>query len=510
MTEAIVIGSGFGGLSAALLLQANGYETTLVEALDKVGGRGRVFQFQGYDFEAGPTVITAPDLLEELYTEAGLNFKDEVPLLETTPFYDLYFSDGSMMHYYGDGDKLVDEVRKINPDDVEGYKKFYKRATKIYQKGFVGLVKNPFLSYLDFFKQLPNLARLQAYRSVFGLTKSYFKDQRLRQAFSFHTLLIGGNPTTTTSIYALIHALERKEGVYYAKGGTHAFVQNLADNFEKKGGKILLNQSVTKISTKNNMVSGVILSDGSVLEADVVVSNADVTRTYNLLLDKNIKKDYSPQWFKRKKYTPSLFVTYFSTTKEYKDLSHHSIVFADRYQEMLKEIYEPNNILTDDMSLYLHAPKRSDETRAPEGKDIFYVLSVVPNLKSGTNWEKIKEDYQNRVLEILEERVMPELSKNLEHVTSFTPQDFETVLQSEHGAAFSIQPTLFQSGPFRPHNRSKKVKGLYFVGAGTQPGAGIPGVVATGIITYKLVKEDFPSTNKTNNNQEKLEVTRSK
>jgi phytoene desaturase len=505
--KAVVIGSGFGGLSAALLLQTNGYETTIVEALDRLGGRGRVYQHGGYDFEAGPTVITAPELLSELYEKAGLNFRAEVPLLETTPFYDLYFPDGSMMHYFGEGEKLIEEVRKLSPDDVEGYKKFYKNASRIYEKGFVELVKNPFLSYLDFFKQLPNLARLRADRSVHRLTKKYFKDDRLQRAFSFHTLLIGGNPTTTTSIYALIHALERQQGVYYAKGGTHAFVNNLGDNFKKAGGEIIFNQSVTQILTSDGKVTGVKLSDGTIIDTNIVVSNADVTRTYTQMLGEDVPRDYDKKWFDKKKYTPSLFVTYFATDREYPDLAHHSIVFADRYEEMLKDIYEPNNKLTEDFSLYLHAPKRSDNSRAPDGHEMFYVLSVVPNLKSGTNWEEIKEDYQNKILQELENRgVIPDLADHLEFAVSFTPQDFETVLQSQWGAAFSIQPTLFQSGPFRPHNKSHKISGLYFAGAGTQPGAGIPGVVATGMASFDLIREDFP-VEQTSNNRTPLTQT---
>ncbi|MHA2502556.1 MAG: phytoene desaturase family protein [Candidatus Kariarchaeaceae archaeon] len=491
--KAVVIGSGFGGLSAALILQGNGYETTLVEALDRVGGRGRVYTSHGYEFEAGPTVVTAPDLLRELYEKAGLDFDSEVELLETTPFYDIYYKDGAQMSYFGDGEKLVAEIEKISPRDAKNYPKFFEQTKKIYNKAFEELVKSPFLSYTDFFKQLPNLVRLRADRSVFGLAKKYFKDPKLQQAFSFHSLLLGGNPTTTTSIYALIHALERNEGVFYAKGGTHAMINNMAENFENLGGTIILNQSVVKIQTRNNEVSAVRLSNGEVIDADVVVSNADVTRTYTQMLGEEVDKDYDQKWFDKKKYTPGLFVTYFATDREYPDLAHHSIVLGGRYEEMLKEIYEPHNILTDDFSLYLHAPKRSDNSRAPDGHEMFYVLSVVPNLKSGTNWDEIKVEYQTKILEELEDRgVIPDLFKHLEFAESFTPADFETVLQSQHGAAFSLQPTLFQSGPFRPMNKSHKVKGLYFSGAGTQPGAGIPGTVASGIIAADLVQKDFP------------------
>jgi phytoene desaturase len=490
--QTIVIGSGFGGLTTAILLQANGYSVTLVEKLDQLGGRGRAYIFNGYDFEAGPTVITAPALLEELYSRSGLDFKSEVQLIETTPFYELYFHDGSKMKYFGDQDKLIEEIKKINPKDVAGYHKFFKKSTKIYQKGFVELVKHPFLSYLDFFKQLPNLIRLQAQRSVYSLTKTCFQDERLRRVFSFHTLLIGGNPKTTTSIYALIHALERNEGVWYVKGGTHALINNLAKNFEKFGGKIIKGIGVAEIKVENQQVSGVKLENGEILPAEIVVSNADITRTYTRYLSDDIKKDYSQKWFNKKKYTPGLFVTYFVTNKEYPELSHHNVIFCERYIELLRDIFEPNNILTEDFSLYLHANKRSDPDRAPPGKDMFYVLSVVPNLKSGTDWNSFKEKYQQIILSELNERVIPNLFDNLDFAVSFTPADFDTVLQSEWGSFASLQPTLFQSGPFRPHNKSHKIKGLYFAGAGTQPGAGVPGVISSGIITTDLILKDKP------------------
>jgi phytoene desaturase len=492
--KAVVIGSGFGGLSSALMLQANGYETIIVEALDIPGGRGRVFRVKDYEFEAGPTVVTAPELLEEVYAKAGLNFDEEIELLETTPFYDLFWEDGTHMHYYGDEKLLLDEIMKISPEDVDNYSKFYDQTCKIYKKGFDELVREPFLNYFDFVKQLPNLAYLRADRSVFSLAKKYFKNDKLRQAFSFHSLLLGGNPTTTTSIYALIHALERKEGVFYVKGGTHVLIENMLDNFKKMSGEIVYNLSVVEILVDNQEIKGVKLSDGSIIETDIVVSNADITKTYLEMLPNNVKKDYDKKWFGKKKYTPSLFVTYFATNREYKDLAHHSVVFGGRYEEMLKDIYEPNNILTDDFSLYLHAPKRSDNSRAPDGHEMFYVLSVVPNLKSLDNWEEIKTEYQNKILKSLEDRqIIPNLFDHLEFAESFTPNDFESVLQSQHGSAFSLQPTLFQSGPFRPMNKSKMIKGLYFTGAGTQPGAGIPGTIASGLITTNLIFNDYPS-----------------
>jgi len=270
-------------------------------------------------------------------------------------------------------------------------------------------------------------------------------------------------------------------------------IENMAKNFSEAGGSLILRQSVVRILTEDQQVTGVRLSDGRIVEAEIVVSNADVTRTYTQMLGEEVDRDYSQKWFSKKQYTPSLFVTYFATDREYPDLAHHSIVFGGRYEEMLRDIYEPNNELTDDFSLYLHAPKRSDNSRAPDGHEMFYVLSVVPNLKSDTNWEDIKVEYQTKILEELEDRgIIPDLFKHLEFAESFTPQDFETVLQSQHGAAFSLQPTLFQSGPFRPMNKSRKIQGLYFAGAGTQPGAGIPGVVASGIIAADLVLEDFP------------------
>ena len=491
MTNAIVIGSGFGGLTSAMLLQANGIQTTLIESLPVVGGRGRVFAYNDYEFEGGPTVITAPSVIEEVYTKSGLKFSSEVTLLETTPFYDLYFSDGSKMSYYGDQDKLLEQIRQINPDDVSGYLKFYKKSQQIYNKGFVELVRQPFLSNMDFLKQLPNLAILGAYKSVYRMIKKYFKDDRLRRAFSFHTLLIGGNPVTTTSIYTLIHALERSEGVYYVQGGTHKLAENMTENFTKLGGKVRLNSNVKSIIVENQQTKGVSLENGEKILADIIVSNADVTRTYTKFLDNSVKKDYDQKWFDKKQYTPGLFITYFVTNKEYPDLAHHSIVFCERYEKLLEDIFEPNNILTEDFSLYVHAAKRTDPTRAPEGKEMFYVLSVVPNLKSDVDWDSVKEQYQDKILKELDNRVLPGLMDNLDFATSFTPKDFETVLQSEYGAFASLQPRLFQSGPFRPHNKSHKIEGLYFAGAGTQPGAGVPGVIPSGIITCDLIFKDL-------------------
>ncbi|MCE2803010.1 MAG: phytoene desaturase [Gemmatimonadota bacterium] len=483
----IVIGSGFGGLSAAIRLRAQGHEVTVVEQRDKPGGRAYVYQQDGFTFDGGPTIITAPWLFDELFAEAGKKVADYVQIVPIDPFYQIRFEDGTVFRYNGDTTAIIEQIRKLNPDDVRGYRAFLKQSERVFGAG-MSLIDKPFTTLMDMVKVLPDLIRLRADRSVAGLTNRHIRDERLRQVFSFHPLLVGGNPFETTSIYTLIHHLEKTWGVWFAMGGTGKLVEAFVRCLEDIGGELRLSTTVDQIMVdeRTGKANGVRLTSGEVLPADAVVSNGDVAFTYKHLIAPKWRKKNTDARIDGLDYSMSLMVIYFGTNKQYEDIAHHEIIMGPRYKGLLDEVFG-SKTLAKDFSLYLHRPTATDPSLAPPGCDAWYVLSPVPHLGGPTDWRVTSQAYRDRIMQYLEDRYLPGLSKHLVTEHRIDPLHFRDTLSSHLGSAFSVQPTLLQSAWFRPHNKSEDIPNLYFAGAGTHPGAGLPGVISSGKIVADLI-----------------------
>ena len=490
--KVVVIGSGFGGISAAIRLQAAGLQVQILEKRDQPGGRAYVYRDNGFTFDAGPTVITAPECLEELFQLSGRKMSDYVEMIPVTPFYRLLWHDGYKFDYSNDTDSLYSQIAKKNAGDVEGYKRFLQYSEEVFNEGYTKLAATPFLHLWSMVKVSPQLMRLGAYRSVYSMVSKFVKDEHLRQAFSFHSLLVGGNPFSTSAIYTLIHYLERNWGVFFPKGGTGALVHGLLRYFQELGGEITCNQEVRRIlTTEAGQVHGVETKTGQIIDCTAVVANSDVLHTYKDLLSHEKRAQAQTQKLKSMDYSMSLFLIYFGTSKKFPHLAHHNVIFGPRYKGLLTDIFK-KGILPDDFSLYLHVPTLTDPDLAPPGHEGFYVLSPVSHLgKMPIDWKKQGPIYAKQILDYLEQKYMPGLSASLVTQRIFTPEDFQTELNAYHGAAFSLEPTLTQSAYFRLHNRDSKISGLYFTGAGTHPGAGVPGVVNSGKATAGLVLEDL-------------------
>jgi phytoene desaturase len=489
----IVIGSGFGGLTAAIRLQAQGHQVTIIEKRDKSGGRAYVYEQDGFVFDGGPTIITAPWLINDLFTLCGKKTEEYVNIVPINPFYNIRFEDGSVFHYNADRESLLSQIRAFNPADVEGYLRFARAGEKIYKTGFE-LIDQPFTHLSSMLKVLPDLVRLQAQKSVAAFVNQYIKDERLRQVFSFHPLLIGGNPFQSTSIYALIHTLEQRFGVWFAMGGTGRLVRALVQLFEDIGGQILLNKEVSEIviNAQTRRAEGVRTSDGTLFPADIVVSNADVAFTYLNLVSASFRRRNTDHKIKKRQYSMSLFVIYFGTDRKYENIAHHEILMGPRYRGLLNDIFK-RKVLAKDFSLYLHRPTATDPSLAPEGHDAWYVLSPVPHLGSGTDWETEAKPYRDAIMQYLEEHYMPDLSKHIVTEHFIDPLHFRDTLNSYLGSAFSVEPILTQSAWLRPHNVSEDIPNLYFAGAGTHPGAGLPGVMSSGKIVADMIGGNVPA-----------------
>jgi phytoene desaturase len=489
--RAAVIGSGFGGLSLAVRLQAAGIETTILEKRDRPGGRAYVYEDKGYTFDAGPTIITAPHCIEELFEVAKRHMPDYAELIPVRPFYRIYWEDGYVFNYSNELDEINEQIARKNPKDVEGYARFLRYVKDVFEEGYVKLAHVPFLDVWSMVRVSPQLARLKSYRSVYSVVSDFIKDPHLRQVFSFHSLLVGGNPFSSSAIYTLINQLERKWGVFFVRGGTGALVDALVRLFKELGGTLRLNAAVERIHTREGHVTGVSTADGWSGDFDAVASNADVVHTYGHLLESEPHAETVHSKLTKRRFSMSLFVIYFGTKRRHTQLAHHDILFGPRYRELLEDIFE-NGRLADDFSLYLHAPTLTDPSVAPPDSEAFYVLSPVPHLgKAPIDWSVEGPRYKDRILEYVERRYIPELSQNLETVRIFTPNDFKNILNAHHGSAFSLEPILTQSAYFRVHNRDPQIGGLYFVGAGTHPGAGVPGVVNSAKATAGLMIQDL-------------------
>lgn len=484
--DIVIIGSGLGGLAAGIRLQAQGHQVTMLEKRDQPGGRAYVYEQDGFRFDGGPTIITAPQLIHELFALAGRQTEAYVPLVKLDPFYNVRFEDGSVFHYSDDEPGLVEQIRAFNPADVEGYERFYRASQAVFEKG-IPLMTQPFLNPLDMLKVAPDMVQLQSFNTVAGFVNQYIQDPRLRQVFSFHPLLIGGNPFQCTSIYAMIHKLEQSFGVWFAMGGTGALVQGFVRLFQELGGELRLQNEVQEILVNPaGQATGVQLVTAERLFADAVVANGDVAMTYLKLIPERYRRRYPDPAIERMRYSNSLFVVYFGTNRQYDSMAHHEILMGHRYRDWVDDLFV-RKVLPDDFSLYLHRPTATDPTLAPPGCDCWYVLAPVPNLDSGTDWQMMAASYKARIFHYLEERYLPNLRQHMVTEHHIDPLHFRDTLNSYKGSAFSFEPTLFQSAWFRPHNRSEDIPNLYFVGAGTHPGAGIPGVLSSGKIVADLL-----------------------
>lgn len=485
MTSAIVIGAGFGGLALAIRLQSAGVATVIVEARDKPGGRAYFWERDGHVFDGGPTVITDPDCLQRLWKLSGQDIAADVDLVPVTPFYALDWPDGTRFDYTNDDAYLFEQIAKLNPADVEGYKRFLAYSAGVYEEGYVKLGAKAFLKFSDMLKAAPALAKYQAWRSVYSIVAKFVADEHLRQALSFHTLLVGGNPMTTSSIYALIHKLERDGGVWFAKGGTNRLIAGMVALFERLGGTLRLGDSVTAIEVEGGMAKAVRTASGWRGEADMVASNGDVVASYGLIQG-HPRGPSRVKALKRKSYSPSLFVLHFGL-EGVADLPHHMILFGPRYDGLLSDIYN-NGKLAADPALYLHHPTKTDPSMAPPGCSTFYALAPVPHMgKADVDWAVEGERYAEVILDTIEARVIPDVRRRIRTRFHYAPSDFKTDLFAHLGSAFSLEPVLWQSAWLRTHNRDDVIPNLYFVGAGTHPGAGIPGVVGSAEATAELM-----------------------
>ena len=491
MTRAAVIGAGFGGLALAIRLQSAGIETVVVEGRDKPGGRAYFWERDGFTFDAGPTVITDPDCLKELWALSGADIADDIELMPVMPFYRLNWPDGTSFDYSNDEIALTREIEKLNPNDVEGYRRFLDYSAGVYTEGYEKLGSVPFLDFRSMLSAAPQLARKQAWRSVYSMVSSFIENEKLREALSFHTLLVGGNPMTTSAIYALIHKLEKDGGVWFAKGGTNRLVAAMVTLFERIGGRLRLGDPVTRMHSIGERITGIECASGWREDFDAVASNADIVHSYRDLLTETKRGERAASSLVKKRFSPSLFVVHFGVEGSWPGIPHHMILFGPRYEGLLTDIYQ-RGVLPEDFSLYLHHPTVTDPSMAPEGMSTFYALAPVPHLgKFPADWDALGEQYADRILDHIEARLIPGLRERIVTKFWYTPKDFALDLNAHQGSAFSLEPTLMQSAYFRVHNRDSVVENLYFVGAGTHPGAGIPGVVGSAKATAGLMIDDL-------------------
>ncbi len=486
MKNAVVVGAGIGGLALAIRLQSAGVETTLIEARDRPGGRAYVWERQGFTFDAGPTVITDPACLEELWKLSGRRMSDDVDLLPVMPFYRLQWPDGTTFDYSNDDEALFREISAFSLADVAGYMRFLDYSAAVHAEGYVKLGAVAFLDFKSMVRAAPALIRQQAWKSVYAKVSEFIAHDKLRQAFSFHTLLVGGNPFSTSAIYALIHKLEKDGGVWYARGGTNRLVAGMVAHFMRLGGTVIMGDAVTHIHTEKDRVTGVSLKGGRRIDADAAACNSDVMHSYRDLLDHR-RGAQTARRLARKSWTPSLFVLHLGVRGLSPEIPHHMILFGERYHALLEDIYS-RGVIGDDFALYLHHPTATDPSVAPPGHSSFYALVPVPHLgHAALDWSIEGDKLAGAIIDMLEERLLPDLSSRIVTCHHYTPSDFETDLAAYHGSAFSLSPNLTQSAWLRTHNRDDVIENLYFVGAGTHPGAGIPGVVASAKATAALM-----------------------
>ena len=486
----VIIGSGFGGLAAAIRLQAEGMQVTVLEKNAKVGGHAYQLVRDGYTFDMGPSIITAPDLIQRVFACAGVQMEDCLDLVKLDPFYRIYFHDGSSLDYTDDGGEMKQQMARFNREDADNYDRFMAHTRQLYDAVITdGLGSTPFdlRTMIDF---LPRALRLQALMPAYNFVKKYFDDPRHRFTFSFHPLFIGGNPFRAPSVYLMIPYLEKTGGVWFCQGGMYNLVRALENVFVELGGVVETDAEVEQIVVENQEAKGV-MAEGRFYKADAVISNADLVYTYGELIKPEHRRRWSDKKLRRTQYSMSAFLLYLGVNKKYPQLKHHTLILSERYKGLIDDIFD-SKILADDFSMYLHIPSQTDPTMAPEGCESMYVLIPVPNLESGINWEKVKRTYTDSILTFLENDFgLTDLKRSIEVLETFTPSDFKKQRNNHLGSAWGVEPKLTQTAYFRPHNRSEDIQKLYFVGASTHPGAGVPGVLLTAETTVKLVVEDL-------------------
>lgn len=486
MAKAIVIGSGFGGMAASLRLRARGYDVTVYDRCGRLGGRAQVFERGGYRHDAGPTVITAPFLFDELFELYGKRRCDYVDFVPLDPWYRFHFPDGDTFDYGGTVEDTLSEIARISPVDVAGYQGLLEQSRRIFDVGFTQLADQPFTRFRTLLAQVPNMARLGCYRTVAQLVRHHLKSEKLRQAFSIHPLLVGGNPYSTTSIYSLIHYLERRWGIFFARGGTGALVDALGRLMGEAGIPVNLGTTVKRVLTSGTRATGVELENGERVAADLVVSNVDPAHLFTGMVDHRSQSTLTRLKLKRARYSMGLFVLFFGTRRSYPEIAHHSIWLGRRFKELIKDIFHGQS-LPDDFSLYLHRPTATDASFAPPGHDSFYVLAPVPNLRAPIDWAREGPRLRDRIVAALGRSILPDLEQSITSDFFMTPEDFKGDYLSRFGAGFSVAPIFSQSAWFRFHNRVEGMENLYLVGAGTHPGAGVPGVLCSAKVLDRLV-----------------------
>ena len=486
MKKAVVIGAGYGGIAASLRLRAKGYDVEVIDQCSAIGGRAQVYEVDGFKHDAGPTVLTAPFLFEELFNLFDKNISDYVDIVPLDTWYQFYFPDGKIFNYGGSLESTLKEIEKFEPEDKQNYLHLLEKSKAIFKIGFEDLADEPFHKFSKMVGVLPDLIRLKSFKTVWSLVSSHLKSPYMQQAFSIQSLLVGGNPFDTTSIYSLIHYLEREWGVHFAMGGTGSLTKAFETLMQEEGIKISLNEAVQKIDIKNGKAVGVILKSGEIKPADIVVSNADAAYLYSSMIDKKDKSISVQIKTKYAQFSMGLYVLYFGTKKQYADVEHHTIWLGKRYEELLDDIFH-KQILADDFSLYLHRPTATDPSFAPEGCDSFYVLAPVPNQQGEIDWNTEGPRLRDKIVKALSDTILPDLEKTITADFFKTPDDFEEDYSSMHGAGFSISPLLTQSAWFRYHNKAEGIENLYLVGAGTHPGAGLPGVVCSAKVIDNLI-----------------------
>ena len=486
----IIIGGGFGGLAVACRLAAHGFEVELFEKRDRLGGQAYVYEKNGFKFDGGPAILTAPYLYDDIFKAAGKHREDYFEFIPLTPFYRVFNEEGASFNYTNDLDAISAEIARWNLKDQQGYRRYLESSQAIYQKGFIELAQQPFLKISDLIKVAPDLVSLHPFQSVYGHVAQYIQNDFLRQVFSFHPLLVGGNPFETTNLYSLIHFLEFEWGVYYVKGGTGSIVAALGKLFTELGGELHLNSQVSELLTQGRLISGVRLMDGTVRRADIVISDADILYTYKKLVPARYQNRLTQRRLEQLSYSNSLFVIYFGTRRQYSDsnLAHHNFIFSSQYKRMMDELFHLK-ILPSELSLVLDMPSRTDATIAPPGCDLFTVIAPVPNLDAAIDWSITARPFRDRIMQFLEEHYLPELRSNIVVEHYVDPLHFQNSLNNYKGAAYSASPGLTQSTWFRPHNRSEDFSNLFFVGAGTHPGAGVPAVLLSAKIADELIFE---------------------
>jgi len=488
---ACVIGAGFGGMALAIRLQSHGIATTVVESRDKPGGRAYFWEREGFTFDAGPTVITDPPCLEELWALTGHDIAEDVDLMNVMPFYRLNWPDGTNFDYSNDEEQLNAEIAKLNPDDVVGYQQFLQYAAEVHEEGYVKLGTVPFLDFKSMLKAAPALVKKQAWRSVYDMVSSFIQNEKLREALSFHTLLVGGSPMKTSAIYALIHKLEKDGGVWWARGGTNQLIAGMVRHFERLGGTMRVGDGVEHVHTVGTRATEVETKSGWKQRFDAVASNADIMHSYKDLLATSPRGPKYAKSLSRKSFSPSLFVVHFGLEGTWPGIPHHMILFGPRYKGLVDDIYK-HGVLPQDFSIYLHHPTVTDPSMAPEGKSTFYALVPVAHMgKLAVDWDEVGPKLEKAILDEIGRRLIPDIHDRIVTKFSYAPKDFATDLNAHMGSAFSLEPVLWQSAWLRGHNRDDVIENFYLVGAGTHPGAGIPGVVGSAKATAGLVLEDL-------------------